>query len=548
MLDEREQMTALLGTLARCVASGRSLNQDELRTLLRDVGLEPDPGLLVELEHWTRLLHGARFSGPDDPASTATIEALTQRGIAEASAVLAVATATAAISHSHDTGLPGVGGEPTSGDQPTTEARWPRALPLAGRESMLIVAADGSGSHRSLASALDVAAPGATILLKSGVHYLKRGYLLQRPVSIVGEGLETTELVTQQGNFVLGCHRQGLFQIRDLTIRLAGTPGAAANVVEVRNSEVRFDRCRICGAGTTGSGGGAGLFLAGTATGSVRGCRFDGNAVGVLLTDRTAVLFEGNTCRDNAAHGIQLMGSASGIVRGNTCIDNGQNGVVVEDFASPLVEQNVCEANGWNGIECSGSCDANVHHNTCQANRFCGIAVRHHAQPVLQDNECWENRDSGISYADNATGAAIDNNCTGNGKYGICIAQRSQPLLTTNTARENGDSGIAYFGGTAGTARGNTSTRNGHYGIFVGDQARPTVDSNTCERNRWAGLAFFSSAGGKALRNVCIHNGKHEIFVNRGAVPTLQANTSRATGPLRELAASGWLRHVPWRT
>ncbi len=545
LLDELEQMTTLLGTMARCVASGRSLNQAELQRLLRDVGLEPEPELLAELEQWSALLGHARARGVETVA-TDTVEALTLRGVSEASAVLAVATATAAISHVADEAPPVHGSR--SGTSGSVDPWPPRAFgpERLGHSAKLVVASDGTGTHHSLAAALDAARPGATILLKRGVHYLKRGYLLKQPVTLLGEGTEDTELVAHQGQFVLAHQRSGLFELRDLTVRWAGPASVVASVVAVSDGEVHFERCRFLGAESAGLG--AGLLFTGMAAGSVRSCRLEANGAGIAIQDRASVTLDDNVCRENSGHGIRYSGRATGTARSNTCVANGYDGISVQDAALPLLEGNICQDNGWSGVGCAGDSDATVHHNICMGNHHSGIHVREQSQPVLQENRCAENRDSGISYAGSSGGAAIDNECTANAKYGICVAQDSRPLLTTNVVSDNHDTGIAYFGRGAGTAQGNNSKRNAHHGIYVGDQARPTLDTNVCERNRWTGLAYFGSAGGKAARNRCSRNGKRDLYVERGARPLLQANILHADQEAGPTSPMLWASRALHRT
>jgi parallel beta-helix repeat protein len=528
LVDELEQMTTLLGTLARCVALDRKPSDADLRVLLQEAQLDADPALIAELDHWTTLLSRTRERTSE---ASATVDALTLRGLPEASAVLAVATVTAAVARSRDasplTGGLGFAAGGAGGAFDSWSDR-PGGWSQADVGPKIVVAPDGTGTHRNLVDALEAAPPGATILLKQGVHYLKHGRLLHQPVTLVGEGMESTELVAHQGQFVLAYQRTGLIQLRDLTIRWAGPLAVAANVVVMSHGEVDFERCRFCGAAASGSDVGAGVLLTGAVVGSVRSCRMEANGSGIAIQGEATPLLEDNLCRENSGHGIRYTGRASGTARANTCVANAFDGIAIEEAASPLLESNICQANGWSGIGCVGRSDATVRHNACQDNHHSGIHVREQAQPVLEGNSCAENRDSGISFGGSSGGAAIDNRCTRNQKYGVCVAQRGGPFLATNELCDNRDSGIAYFQRGAGTARGNMSSGNAHHGIYVGDQARPMLEGNLCERNRWSGLAYFGSAGGTAMRNRCRRNGKREIFVDRGAAPVF--NNSGADG------------------
>jgi parallel beta-helix repeat protein len=402
----------------------------------------------------------------------------------------------------------------------------------------LVVAPDGSGTHRSLAEALASAAPGATIRLRRGVHVLERGLLLEQPVALVGEGMEATELVAEQGKHVLGYRGPGLLQLADLTLRWAGPESAIANVVAIHGGELRFERCRFAGGPSSDTHLGAGLHISGNAHGAVRSCRMEGNGAGIEIQGEASPVLEENCCHGNRGPGLRYAGESGGLARANTCDGNGHDGIAVEQTAAPLLEANMCHGNGWSGIGCYGPSDTRVRRNSCSGNQHSGIFVGELAQPILEDNECQENGDSGISYL--GSGGAVRNRCASNRKYGICVARQGEPLLDTNDLRDNGDSGIAYFGRGAGTARANTSSGNGHYGIYVGDRARPILQANLCQGNAWSGLAYFGSAGGTALRNRCDSNGRRGIFVSGRAQPVLEDNTDRGNRVASQVG--------PWRS
>jgi parallel beta-helix repeat protein len=408
-------------------------------------------------------------------------------------------------------------------------ARWEEPQPSQGHAEprpTLIVAPDGSGTHRSLAEALKSAAPGATIRLVRGVHFLKRGLLVQQPVTLIGEEMEATELVADEGEYVLEYQGGGLFQLVDLTVRWAGPASAVADVVAVRGGELRITRCRFAGAPSSGAYLGAGLRLSGTAHGSVRSCRMEANGSGIVIQGEAAPNLEDNGCHGNHGAGIRYAGDSGGSARANTCRGNRFDGISIEQAARPLLEANNCHGNGWSGIGCYGRSDATVRRNSCSGNHHSGVHVGEHAQPILEDNDCRENGDSGISYVGSGGGSASTNRCTTNPRYGICVAQQGEPCLDSNELRDNGDSGIAYFGLGAGTAQRNTCSGNGHYGVYVGDRTHPTLVENLCEGNAWTGLAYFGSAGGTAQRNRCSGNGKRGIYVSQRARPVLEDNVA----------------------
>src|SRR5512136_2695024 len=84
-----EQLTPLLGSLARRVAVDSELSDHELRMLLVDEGVKVEPAALEELQRWGRLLRLLRRY-PTQELSDAVREALKQCGVKEGPALLAV--------------------------------------------------------------------------------------------------------------------------------------------------------------------------------------------------------------------------------------------------------------------------------------------------------------------------------------------------------------------------------------------------------------------------------------------------------------------------
>ena len=85
------QLTPLLGSLARLVARGSQVSEAQLRTLLLGADLESEPAALEELKRWSKLLTALRAQ-PSEDNRHATVEALMVRGLPEAPVLLAVDT------------------------------------------------------------------------------------------------------------------------------------------------------------------------------------------------------------------------------------------------------------------------------------------------------------------------------------------------------------------------------------------------------------------------------------------------------------------------
>jgi len=343
----------------------------------------------------------------------------------------------------------------------------------------LVVAPDGSGNFRSLEEAVQQARPGAVIYLKAGIHRLKHPLVIDKPLTLIGEGMETTRIVCDGEEYVVKFSGNGLFSVSDIAFVHEGARWGDA--VRANMGEIRFYRCLFTGGvrDEANQRGGDGLWLYGTARGDVRECVALRNAgMGIRVSGKAQPTLEGNTCRENKQDGIGYFGSASGTARNNLCTANEFHGIGVHEQAQPTLEGNTCRENKQDGIGYFGSASGTARNNLCAANEFHGIEVSNQAQPALEGNTCRENKGAGIAYFGSASGTARNNLCAANEFHGIQVSNQAQPTLEGNTCRENKQNGIAYFGSAAGAARGNRCAGNGYEGIYVAPTARPVLIAN----------------------------------------------------------------------
>jgi parallel beta-helix repeat protein len=302
----------------------------------------------------------------------------------------------------------------------------------------LVVAPDGSGDFHSLEEAVQKARSGATIYLKAGMHRLKRPLVIDKPLTLIGEGMETTRIVCDGEGCVVEFSGDGLFSARDLAFVHEGTKWGDA--VRANKGEVQFYRCLFTGGvwDEANKRGGDGLWLYGTARGDVRECVASGNeGTGIRVSGEAQPTLEGNTCRENKGTGIAYWDSAAGTARQNTCVGNEKHGIYVGGQARPTLEGNTCRENKDTGIAYWHSAAGTARQNTCVGNEKHGIYVGGQARPTLEGNTCRENKRDGISYWDNAGGVARSNECTGNGEDGIYVASTACPTLRDNRCQGN---------------------------------------------------------------------------------------------------------------
>ncbi len=369
------------------------------------------------------------------------------------------------------------------------------------KEAFLVIASDGTGDYRNLEEALLAAPEGATIFLGEGRHRLSWGFMLNRAVSLVGEGMTKTELVAGQGSYILGYAGEGLFGLRDLTMRWQDKSLNDVDLVVVEKGEVGFENCCFRGVNKPDTFDQAGLRFRNEVRGRVTGCQVEENRLGIIIGGKSQIILQGNICNNNRRGGIVYSESAGGQANKNTFSYNGGNGIQVLGQARPSLEGNTCQNNRGQGIEISGQ-----------------------AKPLLESNTCSNNIGGGIVYSKSAGGQANKNTCSKNGVHGIQVGGQAQPGLEANTCKNNKQVGILFSDIGGGITNENTCNGNGVHGIEVGGQAQPRLEGNTCQNNKFYGILYRGNAGGKAIRNICSENENYGIMVSGQAKPKLDGN------------------------
>jgi parallel beta-helix repeat protein len=329
---------------------------------------------------------------------------------------------------------------PTSTPTPTpTPTNTPSPTPTP-TPSVIRVEADGSGDYATLEEALDSAPEGLPIALGPGTYELEEPLDIRRPITLMGAGMDETEIGSEAEDYVVRFSGNGPFVVEDITFRHEGRETADVGVV--RGGEVAFTRCRFTGAiyDEEEDVGGTGLLLDGDTTGVVQDCDAVENSTGIFVSGRAEPTLEGNTAIDNEESGIAYWDNAGGVARGNDCSWN-VSGIFVGWAAQPVLEGNTCMDNAYYGILFFGHSSGTARHNECSGNDGYGIALGEQAQPTLEENVCTDNNLVGIYYADEAGGVARWNECSGN-LIGIYVEAAADPELIDNDCYDNSEADV----------------------------------------------------------------------------------------------------------
>jgi parallel beta-helix repeat protein len=401
--------------------------------------------------------------------------------------------------------------------------------------------------HFDLKQAIAEAEPRDIILIPEGEYILDEPLRIDKPLLLLGSGIERTVLVNNTedaGVYVdLPASQEvtNVVQLCGITIRSNREDSACG--MRVLNGTAYADYCRFEKSGEVG------VEVKNHAKFVAKECEFtkhskDGVAVrdqssaeiedslsasngrhGVFATDSSKLFARNNTCEGNKQVGIALFGSAQGELESNTCRQNERYGIYAGEQSRPVARNNTCEENQWGGIALFGSAQGELESNTCRQNERYGIYAGEQSRLVARNNTCEGNQWSGIALFGSAQGELQGNTCRNNEKQGIYAQDQSHLVARSNTCEGNQWSGIALFGSAQGELQSNICRNNGLHGIGANEQPRLVARNNTCEGNKDTGIALFGSAQGELEGNTFRNNEKYGISASEQSHLVARNNT-----------------------
>jgi parallel beta-helix repeat protein len=257
----------------------------------------------------------------------------------------------------------------------------------------IYVAVDGSGDYSTLEEAVTAAQPRATITLGPGEYRLISGLEIETSLTLIGAGMDGTEIVSGWPGHVVKVTGSGSFAAEGMTFRHDGSQ--VADVVVIDQGRADFSKCRFTG----------------------------------------AVYEEGEGNRA----GLRFRGSSRGTVVDSVVSENDNSGILVEQQAQPELRRNTCSNNAMVGIGYTDLARGVASGNECTGNAI-GIAVAVEARPTLEGNRTNDN-EYGIAYLENGGGESRGNECLRN-KIGIVVDASSTVQLGDNNCRDNSEEDI----------------------------------------------------------------------------------------------------------
>jgi parallel beta-helix repeat protein len=432
---------------------------------------------------------------------------------------------------------------------------------------LITVSPDGTGDFSTIAEAIAAAPEDAELLLSAGRHVLTESLRIERPINLIGAGMDSTYVVYDgAGWVVIFClvdHQRAA--VRGITFAHEGD--APGDVVLCVGATCDFRACRFAGGRSGISNAGAGLNIGGASVGRVINCELSSNLYGIFINEAANLTLQGNLCTDNELCGILAVGAATklrrnrcsgsragmalsngefqvegnvltsntyglsiekgarGEIRDNDCRDNSLTGISLQDDANVNLENNLACENGV-GIAFIGQTTSAARHSTCSRNRGDGFLVMEEAQATLEGNFCESNSGSGIRISGDARGTAISNHCKGNENHGFLLNERANATLSANIVESNGYNGVAFLDDASGSVISNQCVDNIHHGFSAWDRSKVELRDNIALRNGVAGINFAEKSEGSAMNNECGANKGAGIHLTDESTGLIENNRS----------------------
>jgi parallel beta-helix repeat protein len=376
-------------------------------------------------------------------------------------------------------------------------ARTSPMSPAAGG-SDLVVAADGSGDHTTIAEAIAAADPGAVVAIRPG--WYEGSVVVDKDIHLLGDGApDDVIIVAPAGAMEPDCCgaeverpyalllQAGDVSVTDLTIETpAGSTGIAAT-----SGNPLIERVSIVqrGPDSPADDGHYSMGFYGPTTPTVRDSTWDSY---VAVRDGAAPTFEGNTV---SLGGLSIDGPGVSIVQGNTFVDGAW--VNTTNAVSTVTGNTFIDGD----VSADVGSDIEVRGNTFRQERS-------------------SSKDAVIAIRDSRTRAVIEDNTVESVTRGVSISAGASASVSGNDI-ESASTGIVVSGTGDVTVQGNT-IRGPGAGIVVVTSAMPTITGNTIA----VGGTGISVAGGAApvIDHNSVCSDDVPIHLWAGASPELGAN------------------------
>nr|WP_175420940.1 right-handed parallel beta-helix repeat-containing protein [Streptomyces griseus] len=351
---------------------------------------------------------------------------------------------------------------------------------------MLIVAADGTGDHRTVGEAVARARAGAVVSIAPG-RYEERLTISAAITLIASEGTGTVELAPRRGTALT--LTGDAVMVRDLVLR---GHDDELPVVDAPRGELAMDRCDIHGAAWSA------LFAREGGALVLRQCRISNPAGAGVVSTSTAESFLEKCVVEHLGTSAVVAGERGRITaRSSRLRDTQGNGVLTNGQAHILLEECAISATGKPGVAVEEESSVRMVRGTVRKAPV-GVFVNSTGPVALED----------VAVSD-TTG------------HGFVLGGGSSPTLHRCTTERTGGHGLLVAERSRGTFDGCAFATAGEAAVRITGFSSPTLTDTVVQDAKETGVLLDEDSSAEFDRLEVRDSGGSGILIRSGANPLL---------------------------
>ncbi len=323
----------------------------------------------------------------------------------------------------------------------------------------------GAGDTVSIAEAMALARPGATITIRPGLY--DESLIMTRPLHLLGApaGEDLPQLAPKTGPCLV-----------------ARADGGSLRSIALKGADRRDNGPVPC------LDLGSNMVVADSRIGN-------GSGPAVRLRDGADPILRDNVIAEVEGPAVIVDSGARGTISGNRIESTSKAGLIIRGGAAPTVKANQLSETGQAGILLTGGSKGWIEDNEIIGSRASGIEVRDGAAPYVRGNRIEASEQAGLFVYDGGRGRYENNSIAGNAYSGVVILSGGAPELSGNEIRENGEHGVLVMDGGKGRIEGNVIETNGGHGIALSLGAGAEIGENEVRGNAEPQVQTGEAAG-----------------------------------------------------
>lgn len=335
----------------------------------------------------------------------------------------------------------------------------------------------------TLDSAIRQAAPGATVVLKSGTYRYPATLRLTRPVTIIGATGTPKDVVLECMNGSAIVMDSTTARIEAVSIRGHGE----ADTVFANQGTLELVQCDIAGESKA-------CVASVNATVIATSCTLHGGAIGVAAMRHSKARIDKCEVYDIAGYGVAANLSTLTVMQCKLHDINGP-GIAFISKSEGTVEKCDLFHNGCESVCIVNGCNATVKDCKIHDGKQSGVNVQRDAGATFERCEIFGNAEQGIAIAEDSKVTATDCKIHDNKRAGVLVTSNASGTFEQCDIFRNTAAGVQARQGGSLTVKGCRIHDGEQFGVIIEDGGAGVFANNTIQSNARGAWSVKSGAG-----------------------------------------------------